>query len=702
VVFAGLFTSAGGRPANSIAAWNKQRWQQIGNGFDSSVFDVEGLPNGELIAVGNFLRSGTTPVRYVAKWNGQTWQDLGGDVNGIIFGVTSLPDGSFAVSGYFNRIGGIDARQVAIYRDGAWHPMGAGLAGQVFDLTRASDGTIYASGYVSVPGDYQAAALAAWNGLAWSRVTNPGLNTSAVPVASFSGGILVGGYRNIDQGNGSIASFIAAASLSDAGWSTNSNLPTLQGSIDSLAASSTRSFAAGFVRPPFTSGVFSLDQASAGPIPGGPNRVTASMIDAQDRLFVAGSFTSTTTASGNLRRANQAMMYDGTRWSTCSEGLDGTVAAIHPLTANSALLGGNFRSFGGAITGGVARWTDGVIQPLAAPLDRDVLVLSSTSSGIILAGLASETGSTGSHLLQFSNSSWNDFGPPLDGSVRAILPLSDGEVIAAGEFLNAGSTAVNRIARLTDGQWQSYSTGINGPVYALTRLSSGIIIAGGQFSSAGTSGTSNIAYWNNRWWPLDTGLGGRVNALVTMPDGTIIAGGAFTANGAYTRTLNRIARWVNNSWEPVGAGFNGNVNALYLRGNRLIATGEFTASGATSLNRIAEWDGLAWRPFGTGLTSTGASSPSSTVSGAAVIILPNSDVLAGGAFEFAGGLTSDALAWWHTCLAEFNCDGVIDFFDYLDFVQALSDADPRADINSDGTIDLFDYLDFVARFSDGC
>jgi len=700
--FGGLFSSAGGRPANSIAAWDGSRWLQIGSGFDNSVFDVVGLPNGELLAVGNFLRSGTTPVRYVAKWNGQTWQDLGGDVNGLVFGAVSLPDGAFAVSGYFSRIGGINAQQVAIYQNSSWHPMGSGLAGQVFDLTRASDGTIYASGLVSVPGENQIAALAAWNGFAWSRVENPGLESSAVPVAISSGGILVGGYRNVDQGNGSIASFIAAASLSDSGWSTNGNLPTIQGSIDSLAASPTRSFAAGFVRPPFTSGVFSLDQASAGPIPGGPNRVVASMIDVQNRLVVAGRFTSTTTASGNLRRANRAMIYDGTRWSTCSEGLDGTVAAIHPVTANSALLGGNFRTFGGVITGGVARWTDGVIQPVASPLDRDVLTLSTTSSGIILAGLASETGATGSHLLQLNNSSWSDFGPPLDDSVRAILPLSNGEVIAAGEFLNAGSTAVNRVARLSNGHWQSYSTGTNGPVYALTQLPNGTLVAGGFFSTAGTSNASNIAYWNNRWWPLDTGLGGRVNALVTMPDGTIIAGGAFTANGAYTRTLSRIARWVNNSWEPVGAGFNGNVNALYRRGNRLIATGEFTSSGTTSLNRIAEWDGLAWRPLGTGLTSAGSPGPSSTVSAAALVILPNSDVLVGGAFESAGGLTSDALAWWHTCLAEFNCDGVTDFFDYLDFVQALSDSDPRADINSDGTIDLFDYLDFVSRFSDGC
>jgi endonuclease/exonuclease/phosphatase family metal-dependent hydrolase len=52
--------------------------------------------------------------------------------------------------------------------------------------------------------------------------------------------------------------------------------------------------------------------------------------------------------------------------------------------------------------------------------------------------------------------------------------------------------------------------------------------------------------------------------------------------------------------------------------------------------------------------------------------------------------------------ADFNADGTIDFFDYLDFVAAFSNDDPAADFNVDGSIDFFDYLDFVAAFSQGC
>jgi hypothetical protein len=54
------------------------------------------------------------------------------------------------------------------------------------------------------------------------------------------------------------------------------------------------------------------------------------------------------------------------------------------------------------------------------------------------------------------------------------------------------------------------------------------------------------------------------------------------------------------------------------------------------------------------------------------------------------------------CAADFNCDSVIDFFDYLDFVASFSANEPGADFNADTVIDFFDYLDFVASFASGC
>jgi hypothetical protein len=64
-----------------------------------------------------------------------------------------------------------------------------------------------------------------------------------------------------------------------------------------------------------------------------------------------------------------------------------------------------------------------------------------------------------------------------------------------------------------------------------------------------------------------------------------------------------------------------------------------------------------------------------------------------GAFELQGA---------GRCTADMNRDGVVDFFDYLDFVQMFASESMRADIDGSGTIDFFDYLDFVALFNAGC
>ncbi len=54
------------------------------------------------------------------------------------------------------------------------------------------------------------------------------------------------------------------------------------------------------------------------------------------------------------------------------------------------------------------------------------------------------------------------------------------------------------------------------------------------------------------------------------------------------------------------------------------------------------------------------------------------------------------------CAADYNRDGILDFFDYLDFVDDFATNAPGADFNHDLIIDFFDYLDFVDRYSLGC
>ncbi len=54
------------------------------------------------------------------------------------------------------------------------------------------------------------------------------------------------------------------------------------------------------------------------------------------------------------------------------------------------------------------------------------------------------------------------------------------------------------------------------------------------------------------------------------------------------------------------------------------------------------------------------------------------------------------------CRADLNSDDVVDFFDYLDFVDLFTVQDNGADFNEDEVLDFFDYLDFVDAFILGC
>ncbi|MDX2148509.1 MAG: hypothetical protein SFZ23_13405 [Planctomycetota bacterium] len=77
-----------------------------------------------------------------------------------------------------------------------------------------------------------------------------------------------------------------------------------------------------------------------------------------------------------------------------------------------------------------------------------------------------------------------------------------------------------------------------------------------------------------------------------------------------------------------------------------------------------------------------------------------STAMTGGGFELQGGFWVSSIT--PPCLADFNADEQLDFFDYLDFVTMYAAEDLAADFNADSIVDFFDYLDFVAAYDAGC
>jgi hypothetical protein len=54
------------------------------------------------------------------------------------------------------------------------------------------------------------------------------------------------------------------------------------------------------------------------------------------------------------------------------------------------------------------------------------------------------------------------------------------------------------------------------------------------------------------------------------------------------------------------------------------------------------------------------------------------------------------------CVVDLSGDGVVDFADYLEFLNLFDALDPRVDFNHDGVVDFLDYLEFLNLFDAGC
>lgn len=64
--------------------------------------------------------------------------------------------------------------------------------------------------------------------------------------------------------------------------------------------------------------------------------------------------------------------------------------------------------------------------------------------------------------------------------------------------------------------------------------------------------------------------------------------------------------------------------------------------------------------------------------------------------------SDDGGARFHDCGYDFNGDGVGNFFDVIDFINALIAGDDSADLNGDGVIDWFDVVEFIDLYLAGC
>ena len=298
---------------------------------------------------------------------------------------------------------------------------------------------------------------------------------------------------------------------------------------------------------------------------------------------------------------------------------------------------------------------------------------------------------------------WTNAGKGLNDAVYALCQF-DGYLIAGGMFTKAGDLNCNHIARWDGEEWDSLGSGTSGTVFDLEVADNGnSLIVAGSFFYAGGENCRMIAKWDGAsWYPIGTGMNAMVTDIHVVPTDTIIAGGWFTEAGGHAECgylaffdLNSssdwapwgsgpdpgvsnfvyavtsydskwiaggqfryaggvlgylyIAEWdpVTSTWSMLGGGMNESVSVLdvypeYPEGD-LIAGGSFTTADGSSAPYIARWDGAAWHDMGGGMDGD----PYPYVY-ALEVFPPTSfgDLVAGGHFHTAGGVSVNNIACW--------------------------------------------------------
>lgn len=239
--------------------------------------------------------------------------------------------------------------------------------------------------------------------------------------------------------------------------------------------------------------------------------------------------------------------------------------------------------------------------------------------------------------------------------------------IRPGLALGLSLTAALATAPFSQAQCSSHwvpgvgTPGSDGRVFSMTVTPpssawNGDVIVGGNFSHAGGAQRNGIARYapgTNTWSGVDSGSGFNsgisefVFATVVLPGGDMLVGGQFSsAGGAPIRGLARLGVGTG-TWSAVGGGLSGSPLAVYglhlLPDGDVLVGGYFATAGGVTANNVARYHPTTdtWSAMQGGVTMSGA--PVVPVAGG-FLPLPDGDVIVTGIFSTAGGVPTSNLA----------------------------------------------------------
>jgi hypothetical protein len=536
-----------------------------------------------IVIGGNFNTNGLSRI---AQWNGTSWGPIGSGLGGAVLSIARGFGASLVAGGLFTNAGALPASGVALWDGSAWFALGPGLDPPVNRVAVDAFGIIYAAGDFEYSGpttNFPVKRIARWTGSAWQQIGSSGLGNEvrALQVVS-SNNIYAGGtFANyVSRWNGTTWTAVGG------GVYYFVNDLFLEG-LTVLHAGGVFWEAGGRA----VSGVATWNGSTWTNLGQGFRSyndalVTATASDGTNHYAACRNFQYISPSS----YVTDLFRWNGTNWLPMGPGFPGTVLALAISSTGQVFVGGDFTDIGGATVPNVARW---------------------------------------------NGAAWTNAGLGLNATVRTLLPDASGGLMAGGDFFSSGGvTTVNRVAYWNGTGWAAMGAGFDASVRALEREAGGTVYAAGSFTTSGTATNRRIARWTGTVWTnVGSGLSGAyVEDMAADSAGNLYVIGSFTNAGGVAAT--NIARWSGASWSSLGPAVSAMTNLAVDGRGRLIATGSFTNLGGVSAARIAAWDGAAWSPIGEGLDSPGR----------ALFVLPQGDVLVGGAFKRAGGVATPHLA----------------------------------------------------------
>ncbi|TVR29022.1 MAG: hypothetical protein EA390_10485 [Balneolaceae bacterium] len=274
----------------------------------------------------------------------------------------------------------------------------------------------------------------------------------------------------------------------------------------------------------------------------GMNEIVFDITIHNNELYAGGNF-----FEADGKTVNGVARWDGSEWQPLGSGMNNTVHALFSHGGN-LYAGGNFTEAGDKTVNHVARWDGTEWHALGSGMGSQsrhapTIQVFAIFDGNLVAGGSFHTadGKEAEFIATWDGEEWH----PFEAGIFAIeygsiydLIIYEGSLVAAGRF-NFEGGETNSIARWNGSEWQAMGDGIGA---SALEIYNGDLFAAGRFINSDGELKNRVVKWSGTEWHIvgtvDSELG--FNALKSF-GGNLIAGGMVTSIDG--QSVNHVARW---------------------------------------------------------------------------------------------------------------------------------------------------------------